>query len=112
MLFVEELPLSLYAPEVPHLRWCCSGSTQLRVRGASTRQQVPWSRALTYEEAQPFLGQSFMPSSTAREVAQAVDPSYEEAQPFLGQSLPSSTARSGSDNVPCSLVSRKVRCAI
>ncbi|PAN14756.1 hypothetical protein PAHAL_2G442500 [Panicum hallii] len=28
--------------------------------GASTRQRVPWSRALTYEEARPFLGRSFI----------------------------------------------------
>ncbi|CAL5083995.1 unnamed protein product [Urochloa decumbens] len=28
--------------------------------GASTRQRVPWSRALTYEEARPFLGRSFV----------------------------------------------------
>ncbi|GJN11074.1 hypothetical protein PR202_ga29239 [Eleusine coracana subsp. coracana] len=28
--------------------------------GASTRQRVPWSRTLTYEEAQPFLGKSFI----------------------------------------------------
>nr|CAB3454920.1 unnamed protein product [Digitaria exilis] len=28
--------------------------------GASTRQRVPWSRALTYKEARPFLGRSFI----------------------------------------------------
>lgn len=28
--------------------------------GASTKQRVPWSRALTYEEARPFLGRSFI----------------------------------------------------
>ncbi|XP_062186753.1 pectinesterase QRT1-like [Phragmites australis] len=28
--------------------------------GASTRQRVPWSRELSYEEARPFLGRSFI----------------------------------------------------
>ncbi|KAL6657618.1 hypothetical protein ACP70R_005398 [Stipagrostis hirtigluma subsp. patula] len=28
--------------------------------GASTKQRVPWSRVLTYEEARPFLGRSFI----------------------------------------------------
>ncbi|OQU90233.1 hypothetical protein SORBI_3002G370300 [Sorghum bicolor] len=28
--------------------------------GASTRQRVPWSRSLTYDEARPFLGRSFI----------------------------------------------------
>jgi pectinesterase len=28
--------------------------------GASTSQRVPWSRTLTYEEARPFLGLSFI----------------------------------------------------
>lgn len=28
--------------------------------GASSRQRVPWSRALTYDEARPFLGRNFI----------------------------------------------------
>lgn len=28
--------------------------------GASTRNRVPWSRSLTYDEARPFLGPSFI----------------------------------------------------
>ncbi|XP_047061946.1 pectinesterase QRT1-like [Lolium rigidum] len=28
--------------------------------GASSRQRVPWSRALTYDEARPFLGRDFI----------------------------------------------------
>uniref|UniRef100_A0A0D9X1B4 Pectinesterase n=1 Tax=Leersia perrieri TaxID=77586 RepID=A0A0D9X1B4_9ORYZ len=28
--------------------------------GASTKQRVPWSRTLTYEEARPFIGRSFI----------------------------------------------------
>ncbi|KAL5196593.1 hypothetical protein ABZP36_000105 [Zizania latifolia] len=28
--------------------------------GASTKQRVPWSRTLTFEEAQPFIGRSFI----------------------------------------------------
>ncbi|CAN6317827.1 unnamed protein product [Urochloa humidicola] len=31
-----------------------------KVRGANTRQRVPWSWALTYEEARLFLSQSFI----------------------------------------------------
>jgi hypothetical protein len=28
--------------------------------GASTKQRVPWSRTLTYDEARPFIGRSFI----------------------------------------------------
>lgn len=36
------------------------GEYKCKGPGASSRQRVPWSRALTYEEARPFLGRDFI----------------------------------------------------
>jgi len=36
------------------------GEYQCRGRGADRRGRVKWSKSLSYEEAKPFLGKSFI----------------------------------------------------